>query len=168
MRPCFPLLQHLDLRHGSLSTESRESEDTAEAIQTVLGSTGKDNGPTGLPVGGVCSRYSRTEVIRGAITILILYQHQCLHVKNLHGKNVAYATRSEIHPITIQLSQAKLPTWWFMPLLNLNLICTYISTLGYPCLLFGCHYQTTQAKRSVHDFLGGLYAIGLKKGTSDA
>lgn len=74
--------------------------------------------------------YSRTEVIRGAITIMILYQHQCLHVKNSHGKNVAYATRSEIHPITIQLSQAKLPTWWFMPLLNLNLISTYISTLG--------------------------------------
>ena len=27
---------------------------------------------------------------------------------------------------------------------------------GVPCLLFGCHYQTTQAKRSVHDFVRGL------------
>ena len=147
---------HLDLRHGSFSTESRESEDTAEAIQTVLGPTG-DNGPTGLPVGGVYSKqynmvrwYSRTEVIRGAITIMMLYQHQCLSVKNLHGKIVAYTARSEIHPITIQLSQAKLPNLILVHTCHMMIYDEYMYRV--PCLLFGCHYPITQAKRIVYDF----------------
>ncbi len=138
-------LASLDLRHGSLSAESRESEDTTEAIKTVLGLTG-DKGPTvwrsllrPWPIWyakqwKMARWYIRTEVIRGGI----LYQHESLNVNKPTWENCSlhYHIWNSSHYNSGVTSQAcqigylcTLVTWWFMSLLNLDLYIVYIYIL---------------------------------------